>query len=605
MLLTGLGFAQEATFKGVISGVVLDPTDRGVGAAAVKLSRSGTIVVTNHADAAGNFRFEAIEPGNYEVIIAQEGFKPATLRIRVGSRPGAPLVIKLGLADVQSAVTVSSQASQVSTNAADNLDTVTLNRQELDNLPIFDQDYVATMSRFLDAGSLASGGVTILVDGVEASRAGVSASAIQEVKINQDPYSAEFPRPGRSRIEIITKPGTSDFHGTFNFLFRDNHLNARDPFALTRPFEQRRIFEGSLTGPLGRGKKTSFLISANREEEDLQAVVFADGLSGTVQQTVPTPSRNTEISSSMNRQLGENHLISIRGLYTYRTIRNQGVGGFNLPQVAANFEDREDVIYFNHRGPITGKFYNLFRFLGARQHTPTTSVNLQPKIVVLGAFTGGGAQADRLQTENHIAFNEIVVWNGKRHTVRFGVNVPDISRRGLDDNTNSGGTYTFSTLQDYRLGRPFSMVRQAGNGHVVFVEKVVGGFVQEEFKLRPNLQITVGFRYDWQNYFDDKKNLAPRGSFAYSPGKSLNTIIRGGAGLFYDRTGPGPISDLIRYDGSRLLQYVITNPAYPDLGASGPTSIVRLDPSVKLPYLIQYRSNMGSASNDNCKRAQF
>ena len=107
-------------------------------------------------------------------------------------------------------------------------------------------------------------------------------------------------------------------------------------------------------------------------------------------------------------------------------------------------------------------------------------------------------------------------------------------------------------------------------------------------KVRPNFQVSVGMRYDWQNYFDDKKNLAPRGSFAYSPGKSRNTVIRGGTGLFYDRTGPGPIFDLLRYNGSRLLQYVITDPVYLDANAVGPTSIVRLDPRVKLPYLIQY-----------------
>jgi TonB dependent receptor len=256
--------------------------------------------------------------------------------------------------------------------------------------------------------------------------------------------------------------------------------------------------------------------------------------------------------------------------------------------VAANFEDREDLISFNYRGPISAKFFNLFRFYTARQHTSTTSVHPEPKVIVLGAFTNGGAQADRLQTENHIALSETVVWSGATQTVRFGVNVPDISRRGLDDNTNTAGTYTFSSLQDYLQQRPFSLVRQSGNGHIVFVEKVLGGFVQDELKVRPNLQITAGLRYDWQNYFHDNHAFAPRASLAYSPGQSRTIVIRGGAGFFYDRTGPQPIFDLLRYDGNRLLQYVINNPPYPDPGATGPTSIVRLDPTVKLPYLIQY-----------------
>jgi hypothetical protein len=132
------------------------------------------------------------------------------------------------------------------------------------------------------------------------------------------------------------------------------------------------------------------------------------------------------------------------------------------------------------------------------------------------------------------------------------------------------------------------LLRQSGNGHVVFLEKVIGGFVQDEFRLRDNLSISIGVRYDWQNYFHDNNNFAPRASFAYALGSARKTVIRGGAGFFYDRTGPGPIFDLIRYDGHRLLQYVVTNPAFPDVNSLGPTSIVRLDPAVKLPYIGQY-----------------
>jgi hypothetical protein len=583
------GLAQTSAPGVIVTGVVLDPTDAGVSEAKVILQRSdGAGPQSSDADAVGAFRFERVRPGSYRLTVEHEGFKRATSQVRIGARPPAPLVIRLQVADLRAAVTVTDRAAELSTNSADNLDTVTLNRNALDDLPIFDQDYIGTMSRFLDAGAIATGGVTLVVDGLEASRAGVSASAIQEVRINQDPYSAEYPRPGRGRIEIITKPGSPEFHGTFNFLFRDYHLNARDPFSLTHPFEQRRIFEGSLTGPLGHDKKTSFLVSANREEEDVQSIVFAQGPAGTIQQTLPAPARNTELSGSLSRQIGRDHLISIRGLYTHRSIQNQGVGGFNLPEVAANYQNREDMIFFNHRGPITAKLYNLFRFYVGRQHTPTTSVNPDPKLVVLGAFTGGGAQADRLQTENHIAFSETVVWTGRKHTVRFGVNVPDISRRGLDDYTNTGGTYSFSSLQDYLLHRPFSFIRQSGNGHVVFVEKLVGGFVQDEFKVRKNLQISIGVRYDWQNYFHDTNNVGPRASFAWAPGGDRKTVIRGGSGYFYDRTGPQPIFDLLRYDGARLLQYVLTNPLYPDPGAAGPTGIVRLDPTVKLPSMLQY-----------------
>jgi hypothetical protein len=136
------------------------------------------------------------------------------------------------------------------------------------------------MSQFLDPGSIATGGVTPVVNGVEQRNIGVSASAIQQVKINHNPYAADFSRPGRGRIEILTKPASQEYHGTLNVLFRDQVFNARDAFALTRPATQRRIFEGSLLGPLGGSKRNSFLISVDRRETDSEEVVFAETLAG-------------------------------------------------------------------------------------------------------------------------------------------------------------------------------------------------------------------------------------------------------------------------------------------------------------------------------------
>ena len=87
---------------------------------------------------------------------------------------------------------------------------------------------------------------------MEARKVGVSPSAIQQIKINQDPYPAEFQRPGRGRIEVVTKAGSEAYHGSADFTFRDARLNARDAFAPTLPAEQRRIFEGVLGGPVWR-----------------------------------------------------------------------------------------------------------------------------------------------------------------------------------------------------------------------------------------------------------------------------------------------------------------------------------------------------------------
>src|SRR6185437_8177786 len=161
--------------------------------------------------------------------------------------------------------------------------------------------------------------------------------------------------------------------------------------------------------------------------------------------------------------------------------------------------------------------------------------------------------------------------------------VPDISRRGMDDNTNTGGTYYFSSLQDFNLRRPYSFIQQQGDGHIVFLEVVAGGFVQDDYRLRPNLTISAGLRYDWQNFFHDNNNFSPRLALAWSPGTSRKTVMRAGGGIFYDRTGNAPIFDLERYSGLRLQQVVLSDPIYPVIPPPGglatmPSTLVRLDP---------------------------
>jgi hypothetical protein len=575
----------------VITGTVQDQTGAAFLGAQVDLLKNGEQLRTVTTDASGTFSFDRVAAGSYEVRTHAEGFKTDISKVNVGTRSPGRLRLVLPIEALNQQITVSGETPEVTTDPSENKDVAAVDRQALDDLPIFDQDVVATMSRFLDSSSLGTNGVAVIVDGMQAASV-LSASAIQSVTINNNPYSAEYSRPGRARIEITTKPGSSEYHGTLNVLFRDARFNARDPFAIVRPQEQRRMFEGSLLGPVGDGKTTSFMFTGNRQEEDNQAIVFAVGPGGSIHQNVSAPQRNTEFSIELNRQHSPETTYSIRFHYRSLKIQNQGVGGVNLPEVATNFRDREDQLFYTQKTAFSSSVVHQFRILVARQHTPTISVQPGPKVVVLDAFTGGGAQADRLQTENHLILDDIWSWTQGKHTFRSGFNIPDISRRGLDDNTNSRGTFSFSSLQDYLDGRPFSFLQQSGNGHVVFWEKLFGTFFQDEYQVRPNLQITGGLRYDWQNYFHDTKDVGPRLSFAYAPGASRKTVIRGGGGFFYDRTGPQPIFDLLRYDGQRLRRFLISNPAYPLPFANGaataqPTSVVRLDPAVRIPYTFQ------------------
>src|SRR5439155_6113935 len=291
-----------------VQGVVFDPSGAVVPGAAVALKREDGVPVSfATSDAKGTFSLEGFVGGRYEVEVRHQGFKVFTSRIAVDARPRPPMKIVLEIASVAEEVTVGKEG--LSTASRENRDAVSVDQKLLQGLPVFDQDYIATLATFLDPGAIGSDGVSLVVDGAESSRVLVSPSAIQEVKINQNPYSAEYFRPGRVRIEVVTKQGSPEYNGTFNFILRDSSLNAKDFFAPEKAPEQRRIYEGYLSGPVAGSKNTSFQFSINRKEEDVQSIVVAEGPGGSIRENVPTPQRNTDFSARLTRRLGENHTV--------------------------------------------------------------------------------------------------------------------------------------------------------------------------------------------------------------------------------------------------------------------------------------------------------
>jgi hypothetical protein len=593
-------FGQTPARYFEVSGVVLDPRGEAIAKAQVVLRREGgRSEQTRTTDQRGRFRFTRLAGGEYVIEVRKEGFKPIVMPVIADAQAPAPLQIVLPIAELRDELAVADRANQVSAHPDENLNVIRLDREAIRKLPVLGNDVIGSVANLLDAGSIGSSGPTVIVDGLETRKKKVAASTIQEVRINQNPYSAEFSRPGRGRIEVITKAGSPEYHGEFNFIFRDYHLDARNAFARARPPEQRRIFEGNLSGPVGHGKKTTFLFAVNREEEDLQSIVFARTPAGAVAENVASPNRDTELSLRINHQAGEKTTVSIRYEHSFDSNRNIGVGGFNLPEVAADSMGREHQLYFTHRRIISPKLINEFTLRAGHDRNSMRSLRPGvPRIIVLDAFSGGGAQTDWRSTETQLQFNEVITWTQGKHFVRGGVNTPDVTRRGVSSENNFGGTFSFSTLADYVNRRPFLFSINQGDRRLVFWQRDVGLFVQDNILVRSNFSIGAGLRYDWQNYLGDHNNLAPRLSFAYAPDKKRKTVLRGGGGIFYERTGSVPIGDRLRFDGRRLRQVFINDPGYPDPLSSGgvlvaqPASIVRFAPGIRSPYTFQFNAGV-------------
>ena len=608
MLFLSISRLCRAQSRSDVRGVVEDPSGAVIAGAQVALrDATGHTVAQVLSDSSGIFHFPAVRRGNYALSVGKEGFTNKEVRVNAGAAPQM-YHIRMALAAIRTQVEVGGAVPPVSTQVASNQGTQQIDQTALDRLPVFDQDYITFMSQFLDPSGLATSGVSLVVNGVEANGPGVTASAVQAVKINNNPYSALFSRPGRARLEITTKEGAPQLHGTVNFLFRDSTFDARNAYATVKPPEQRRYWEGSLTGPASHSKKTTFLASVDYDQDNVQSIVVAETPAGTVNENVPSPWRHFFGSGRIFHDFGAANQIWIGYSYERRKAKNQGVGGPSvspsgygavvpgagsspvLPEAGYSTQFQEHEINVSHRVLLSPRWLNQLRFLVGHYDAPTVSNISAAKVVVPGAFTGGGAQADTRNTEYHFDGNDTVMYSSRRHTLRFGIDVPDISRRGRDDFTNQIGTYTFATNSDFVAGRAQTAVIQRGQGHLVFLEKVLGAFIEDDIRVEPGLSLSLGLRYYWQSYFhDDPNNFAPRLAFAWAPGRQGKTVFRGGAGVFYDRTGPAPIADLLHFDGVDLLRYVIESPPVPVEDVTlYPQSIVRLDPRAVIPYTVQW-----------------
>jgi hypothetical protein len=489
----------------------------------------------------------------------------------------------------------------VSTETSENQNSNAIDRNALDRVPVFDQDYITTMSRFLDDNATGTNGVTLVVNGIEANGPGVTPSAVQEVKINNNPYSSRFSRPGRARLEIITKSGSPNFHGSLNFMARDSVFDASNAFATVKPPESRQYYEGSVTGPLGHSKKTSFLLALDEDILDQQAIVNVDAIAaaeslgfGPIAQNVANPTHHFFGSGRIFHDLTNGDQFWIGYSFEHRSSQNSNVGGTILPSAATDLHFLEHEINVSYLHQFSSHWLNQTRFLVGHYDNSTVSMLPQAQIAVSGLFTAGGAQADTRRTEYHFDGTDFATYANGKHQLSFGIDIPDISRRGLDDFTNRQGTYTFESSSDYTANSPATYLVQTGQGHVTFLEKVICAFVEDDIRVRRNLSVYLGMRYYWQNYFhDEPHNFAPRVSFAYAPSARSSTVIRGGFGVFYDRTGPSPIGDLLHFNGVNLLRFIVDPPyvSYP-INPTGlsqvPTSVVTLDPRTRIPYALQY-----------------
>lgn len=510
----------------------------------------------------------------------------------------------LVLAATSERITVADTA-RIDTNPSSNAGALVLRKAELEALSDDRADLAADLQALAGPAAGPNGG-QIFIDGFTGGRLPPKQS-IREVRINQNPFAAQFDRPGQGRIEIFTKPGAEEFHGELIFQFSDAALNSRNPFVNSKPPYQRRQWEADVSGPIN--KKTSFFTDFERSSTDenafINGVMLDRNLNVTpFSQAVVTPTSGTEFNLRIDRQLTKNHTLTARYSLARDTNDNQGVGGFSLPSRAYQVRGSEDTWQFAETGVLNLHTINETRFRYRRQRTKESGAGKAVTVNVLDSFFDGGPPLS--ESFNHQDRYELQNFTSHirgPHTIRAGGLMRAVSLTDLSTQ-NYPGTFTFTSLESYRLallgiGGPSQFSIAGGNPLAALKQFDFGFFAQDDWRVRPNFTLSAGLRYETQTRSRDGSNIAPRMGFAWALGKAgakaPKNVIRGGFGVFYDRLGESLSLEALRLDGVRQRQFLIPFPDfYPNVpslaslaGAAQPQAIRKTDAQWKAPRIYQ------------------
>lgn len=615
--------------NGSIRGQVADEFGAAIVGASVAATDSQGIEKTATTNDDGAYVISNLAPGMYVVRVTAKGFadfESEEIAVAAGKGQQLPIVLKVTIE--QQKVTVSANDSSVNTEPENNVGATVLRGADLDALPDDPDDLAAALQALAGPAAGPNGG-QIFIDGFTGGRLPPLAS-IREIRINSNPFSAEYDRPGFGRIEILTKPGTDRFRGQASFNFNNQSLNARNPFALTRPPYLSRQFGGNLSGPISR-KKSSFFFDFEKRDINDDALINAAVLDANFNiipfiQTVPTPNRRLEFSPRLDYQLNPNNTVVARYEFEHST-NVTGVGGYSLPTRMYHTSSTTQTARVTETAILNKKTVNETRFQFSHAVTGDDADNSLPTIQVSDAFTGGGSQIGRASTvTNRWELTNITSMALNAHALKFGARLRNVGITSFSPN-NFGGAWTFvgsrtgglTSIESYRVtlqglqnGLTPAQIRAMGGGATQFTISAgspkatvrqfdFGGFAQDDWKMRPNLTLNFGLRYENQDNISSNLNFAPRVGFAWAPGPSsqqAKTVLRSGFGIFYDRISESLTLNATRFNGVNQQQYVVSDPAILDLfpiiptaaalsAFAQPVSIYLLASDLQTPYTIQ------------------
>ena len=611
ILAAALAAAQQT--RGTLRGLITDELGAAIVGANVTLTDATGAQKKTTTNGEGVYNFVGIAPGKYTLQAAAPGFAPSESKeIEVTTaRQNVDLTLRV---TIEEKVTVAETA--VSTEATNNANQTVIGGKDLDALPD-DPDELAAALQALAGPSVGPNGGQIFIDGFTGGNL-PSKDSIREIRINQNPFAAENDQPS-ARIDILTRPGTDKLRGGGMFNFNDESLNSRNPFAVTSskrtPFQIRQ-YEMNLSGPIVK-RKASFFFNFGRIETDDNDLVRATVLDANLNpvdfgQAFVVPRRNLFFSPRFDYAINQSNTLIVRYNYNRTRVENQGIGGFTLPERGYNTLNTNQNVQVTETAILNPTTINEVRFQYSFGRSEQDGNNDIPALDVSGAFNSGGSQvghsfSDRKSWE----LNNFTAKQMGTHALKFGGRIRHVK---IDDTNEGtfGGYWTFTggfgltSIERYQLtldlldqGFTPAQVRAAGGGATSFrlnagnpfadvSQTDYGVFVQDDWRIRPNLTFSYGLRYETQTNAHSKLDFGPRLAVAWSPGaansaKPPKMVIRFGTGFFYNRFNENNTLTANRFNGVNVIQTSVVEP----FDRSAPPSVLEQSlPNVAALYSL-------------------
>ncbi len=633
ILLMWTGSLPAQTASGTLRGRVTDPTGAVIPQATVTATGptgQKTTAVTNNQ---GAYELKGLSPGSYTITTVAKGFAVSTEQnFAISADQVQQFDIALEIQVQQEKVEVQEESTTVSVSPSENASSIVIKGKDLEALSD-DPDELQQELEALAGPSAGPNGGQIYIDGFTAGQLPPK-SSIREIRINQNPFSAEYDKLGYGRIEIFTKPGTDQFHGQFMADGNSSAFDALSPFAADQPPFHSELFNGTLSGPLS--KKASFFLSAQVRQINDSNIVNAvvpttsdpNPTTANFTDAVTNPQTRINVGPRFDFQLTPSNTLTARYQFFRETEDNEGIGVFSLPSQAYNTASTEQTVQISDTQVVSTNVVNETRFQYLHDTSNQTlapifsagdtcaQMHFQATVSVLGAFTCGDNQVGNgSDVQNHYELQNYTSIVHANHLIKFGGRLRAVTDSNVSTQ-NFNGAFTFSTLAAYETNvqpgasclslliaalptvpspsalaacgaSQFSITTGQPLSTVTMVD--AGLYAQDDWRIRPNMTLSYGLRFETQNDIHDHGDFAPRLSFAWGLGgggkkSAPKTVLRAGFGIFYERIPYNLVLQTERLNGFTQQQTIVA--ANTSMGQISPTSY-QFASSLRAPSTMQ------------------